>query len=108
MFLTLVMDSFVQQMSRAGREGQSGHHVLIWKLNQLRNMKDVGLLRHIRKEEKCRRDSLYVSYGAPSQISTADKTRCCDRCSSSSERHPVMSKAELPVVSVTDDPPLHW
>ena len=80
------MDSFLQQMGRAGRDGQSGHHVLLWKPNQLRNITDKGMLQYVKNQDGCRRKVLYYCYGAP-QEQCVPSSRCCDQCTSSEYWH---------------------
>ena len=83
------MDSFLQQMGRAGRDGQSGHHVLLWKPNLLRNITDKGMLQYVKNQDGCRRKVLYYCYGAP-QEQCVPSSRCCDQCTSSEYWHSAM------------------
>ena len=81
------MDTFVQHIGRAGRNGDQATHLLIFNGRQLRNCeKDVIL--YAKNNDRCRRELLLAPYGAPA--SQQDNNLCCDICAKEAEsvKHP--------------------
>lgn len=72
------MDTFVQHMGRAARDGSQGIHLLLYHARHLRNV-DTDVLLYVKNTEHCRRKILLASYS-----STVDDKRighlCCDIC----------------------------
>ena len=72
------MDSYMQQMGRAGRNPQSqAHSLIVFSNRQLRNV-DPDMLAFIRNNGTCRREQICMFYGVqrPEIISHL----CCDLC----------------------------
>ena len=79
------MDTFVQHVGRAGRDGTQSTHLLMYHGRQLRNV-DKDMLTYI-KSTTCRRASLLQPYEA-----TVSKDQvphlCCDLCESTCKCSP--------------------
>ena len=74
------MDTFVQHLGRAGRDGAQSTHLLLFNGQQLRNV-DSDMLLYAKKCDGCRREAMLASYKAePDQTRAAHY--CCDLCTS--------------------------
>ncbi|XP_062574182.1 uncharacterized protein LOC134236018 [Saccostrea cucullata] len=73
------MDTLVQQMGRAGRDGISSHELIIYKCHkgQLKRVEEE--LVQLVKDSKCRREILCSSYGSKLEKVIPVHT-CCDIC----------------------------
>lgn len=73
------MDTFVQQMGRAGRDGVYSHELIIYKCHKGHLKKVDEELVKLVKDSKCRREVLCSSYGC--EVNTLIPLhRCCDIC----------------------------
>ena len=73
------MDTFVQQLGRAGRDGEQSQHIILYNNQQLRNIHPemLGYLRN----EKCRRSFITSSYTIGAVQDSLNKGHdCCDIC----------------------------
>lgn len=73
------LDTFVQQLGRAGRDGEDSEHLLLYHKKQLRNVEEE-MLTFARNTDKCRRE-LLLEYYAVTDIQQHDpRCKCCDVC----------------------------
>ena len=73
------MDSFVQQLERAGRDGSQAFHMLLFNSRHCQKL-ELDMKNYIENAEKCRRLQILESYNAvPNE--TLVKHLCCDICS---------------------------
>nr|XP_002739720.2 PREDICTED: ATP-dependent DNA helicase Q-like SIM-like [Saccoglossus kowalevskii] len=73
------LDTFIQQLGRAGRDGSQSLHILIYSKQQLRNV-DPDMLVYVRNSEKCRRTVLCGFYSDVPTLYTKPLHLCCDEC----------------------------
>jgi superfamily II DNA helicase RecQ len=76
------MDTFVQQMGRAGRDGEYAHELIVYKFHkgQLKRVEEE--LVQLAKDTKCRREILCSSYGCKLD-QVVPMHMCCDICEKS-------------------------
>jgi ATP-dependent DNA helicase RecQ len=76
------MDTLVQQMGRAGRDGEFSHELILYKCHKghLKLVED-DLVQMV-KDSKCRRGILCTAY-ASEMKATSVKHNCCDICEKS-------------------------
>lgn len=70
------MDTFVQHIGRAGRDGNQSVHLLLYHARQVRNC-DTHMRLYVKNSESCRREMLLEPYCA-SPCGQRDRTLCCD------------------------------
>lgn len=74
------MDSLVQQLGRAGRDGHSAKAMMLFNAKQCRNV-DADIVKYIKNADVCRREVMLSAYN-----NEPDKKRvyhlCCDICTS--------------------------
>lgn len=76
------LDTFVQQIGRAGRDGLPANQILIYNARQLRSI-CPELLCYIESNDECRRKTLVQMYINEPKFNIAYKHLCCDVCDSS-------------------------
>ena len=90
------IDTFSQQIGRAGRLNESSQHLLLYHGRQLRNI-DSEMLEYCKNESTCRREILLKHYGY-SPTEGRDPHQCCDSCSVSvspaSSDHPAFHDSD--------------
>ncbi len=73
------MDTYVQQLGRAGRSNSSqGHSLILYSRKQLRTV-DAEMLSYVKDMESCRRSYVAQSYQATSSSEQLGHL-CCDNC----------------------------
>lgn len=73
------MDTLIQQIGRAGRNGEQAYHVLIYNNKQLRNL-DPDVLQYVRNEENiCLRQIILSHYSTVCDINRV-MHKCCQIC----------------------------
>jgi ATP-dependent DNA helicase RecQ len=72
------IDSFIQQMGRAGRDGTQSYNLLLFSCRQLRNV-DREIVNYFYTADY-RRQVLMSLYGG--QVENIDIHVCCDNCAS--------------------------
>jgi ATP-dependent DNA helicase RecQ len=100
------LDTLVQQMGRAGRDGAMSHELIIYKSNQLRRVDD-DVLKLVKSSTECRRKILNDAY--MQSYTKICEHLCCDVCellcqcesASCPSTHP--SKDCLVNISVTEE-----
>jgi ATP-dependent DNA helicase RecQ len=75
------MDTFVQHLGRAGRDGAQSSHLLVYHGRQMRNLNTDMM--HYLKTEGCLRSAMLSSYNAKSSLQVGHL--CCDGCTESCE-----------------------
>lgn len=73
------MDTLVQQMGRAGRDGSSSHEIIIYKYHKGHLKQTEEELVRMVKDNKCRREVLCTSY-ATKCTNINPRHLCCDVC----------------------------
>ncbi|XP_069136223.1 ATP-dependent DNA helicase RecQ-like [Argopecten irradians] len=74
------MDTFVQQMGRAGREGSYSKELVLYKMHKGHLSKvESDLVKLIKDDTTCRHKTLCDSY-ASEHVSISPKHKCCDVC----------------------------
>ena len=76
------IDSFLQQIGRAGRDGKQAQHLLVYHGSQHRNV-DSGMILYVKNSTQCRRACLLEVYEAHSSkdfVPTGACHTCCDIC----------------------------
>ncbi|XP_074651137.1 bifunctional 3'-5' exonuclease/ATP-dependent helicase WRN-like [Tubulanus polymorphus] len=73
------MDTLVQQMGRAGRDGSISEHLVIYHGQQMSSVKDLEIRSYLCSDQ-CRRDIMLKYYSDQKQQVNSDE--CCDNCSS--------------------------
>jgi ATP-dependent DNA helicase RecQ len=94
------LDTFVQQMGRAGRDGVESRELLIYNKRQLRNT-EKDMLSYVRSST-CRRQNLMDSYNVKADTRPSDHT-CCDICTSSCECESCACISDIQMVSDRSD-----
>ncbi|XP_061191020.1 ATP-dependent helicase wrn-1-like [Saccostrea echinata] len=72
------MDSFVQQLGRAGRDGSQSFHLLIYNSRHTRKL-ELDMKNYIENVDKCRRLQMLESYDSFPNAKVV-KHLCCDIC----------------------------
>jgi len=72
------MDTFIQQIGRAGREGTQATAVLLYNAKQCKDL-DSDMKKYVSNSSQCRRKVLLSAYNVESEA-TLVKHACCDIC----------------------------
>jgi superfamily II DNA/RNA helicase len=74
------MDTFIQQMGRAGRDGKASHELLLYRnhRNVIKNL-DQEMLKLVSSTSECRRDIIADCY-LTSKSESVYANNCCDIC----------------------------
>ncbi|XP_064641927.1 ATP-dependent DNA helicase RecQ-like [Lineus longissimus] len=72
------MDTFIQQIGRAGRDGTQAQHLLVYHKHQMKNL-EKPMLAYVKNTEHCRRENLVESYGCKNNSKPVGHL-CCNVC----------------------------
>ena len=77
------LDTFLQQMGRAGRDGRQAHEIVIYRLHKghLKAV-DAEIVQMLRSD-KCRRKIINAAYMSTSESTCPVSHACCDNCEQS-------------------------
>ena len=75
------IDTFVQQLGRAGRDGEKSYHLLLYNNRQLRYI-EPDMLTYVRNIDKCRRELIVSMYSRQGCKQSDIRHHCCDICAS--------------------------
>lgn len=99
------LDTFVQQMGRAGRDGSFSEEILLVKKNKKLFLKiDQEIVRLVSSENECRRQIISSAYLTTSDA--GDNHLCCDICAKNcncGDQHATHPLYEWKDVSVEED-----
>jgi ATP-dependent DNA helicase RecQ len=73
------LDTLLQQLGRAGRDGAQSHHLMVYHKRQLVKRCDVNVLHYLKDNDQCRRMKVLEGYGSDHDTSV-EKKYCCDVC----------------------------
>lgn len=78
------LDSFVQQLGRAGRDGMQSSEILIYNGRHLCKV-DPDMKAYVINEKLCRREVLLEQYESKPNLENLKKHLCCDICANKCE-----------------------